>query len=79
MTTKSFITTTTPSQTGLLAGWRNRSVEKSLKSTKYFEPQRFWREKLTGDNLKLVWAEFSTLSKAVSMMCIIYVDARPLL
>jgi hypothetical protein len=26
--------------------------------------------KLTGENLKLVWAEFSTLSKAVLMMII---------
>ncbi len=26
--------------------------------------------KLTGDNLKLVWAEFSTLSQAVLMMSI---------
>jgi hypothetical protein len=25
--------------------------------------------KANGDNLKLVWAEFSTLSWAVSMMC----------
>jgi hypothetical protein len=33
--------------------------------------------KLTGENLKLVWAEFSTLSQAVLMMCLllIYADA----
>ncbi len=35
--------------------------------------------KLTGGNLKLVWAEFSNISQAVSMMCMyfIQVDARP--
>jgi hypothetical protein len=30
---------------------------------------------LTGENLKLVWAEFSTLSQAVLMMCV-YISMR---
>ncbi len=36
-------------------------------------------QKQMGENLKLVWAEFSTLSLSVSMMCmvLIYLDARP--
>jgi hypothetical protein len=35
--------------------------------------------KLSGDNLKLVWAEFSTISWAVLKMCmkLMYVDAQP--
>ncbi len=40
----------------------------------------FWgAKKLTGENLKLFWAEFSTISSAVLKMCmkLKYVDARP--
>jgi hypothetical protein len=35
--------------------------------------------KLTGENLKLVWAEFSTTSQAILKMCmkLKYVEAHP--
>ncbi len=35
--------------------------------------------KLTGENLKLVWAEFSTISQAILKMCmkLNYVEAHP--
>jgi hypothetical protein len=43
-----------------------------------FETLNRGAQKLMGENLKLVWAEFSTLSWAVLKMCtkLMYVDAR---
>jgi hypothetical protein len=47
---------------------KNTEIKKSLVAT-LLQINRGAR-KLTGENLKLVWAEFSTLSQAVLMMSI---------
>ncbi len=68
-----------------LIKWKSTFFKLSLfiegTTEKVSGPEELFRgaQKPTGENLKLVWAEFSTISQAVLKMCmkLMDVDARP--